>query len=204
MPGAGDPWLPLGGRQYGLEILRGLGAIRSSCSQATAPTPLPAKADGLLESEWVQADAGHPHKNYRLTRTGGAGSTMARLWSGSRRVSVGCSHPFSRKDARHDARRRTMMSNGISIECARRSTGCRRGKSTRSFWSYAVTSQSNLALGATSGQRCARSGIPRYSQPNTGRIASRGRRSAPHLPSPSSTAFSCSGAGASRDGSSSR
>jgi PadR family transcriptional regulator PadR len=40
------------------------------------------KADGLLESEWVEADAGHPRKYYRLTAVGRRRAVeMARMWS---------------------------------------------------------------------------------------------------------------------------
>lgn len=40
------------------------------------------KAEGLLESEWVEADAGHPRKYCRLTAKGKLRAVeMARLWS---------------------------------------------------------------------------------------------------------------------------
>jgi PadR family transcriptional regulator PadR len=44
-------------RLYGLEILR-------------RPLLSRMKAEGLVDSEWVEADAGHPRKYYRLTDPG--------------------------------------------------------------------------------------------------------------------------------------
>jgi PadR family transcriptional regulator PadR len=39
------------------------------------------KAEGLLSSEWVEADAGHPRKYYRLTAAGRRRVVeMARFW----------------------------------------------------------------------------------------------------------------------------
>ena len=39
------------------------------------------KAEGLLSSEWVEAEAGHPRKYYRLTAAGRRRvSEMARFW----------------------------------------------------------------------------------------------------------------------------
>jgi PadR family transcriptional regulator PadR len=72
------------GRQYGLEILRRLERDSELVLSEGTVYPLLSrlKADGLLESEWVQADAGHPRKYYRLTRTGKRRAVqMARLWS---------------------------------------------------------------------------------------------------------------------------
>ena len=40
------------------------------------------KTDGLLESEWVETEGGHPRKYYRLTAAGRRRAVqMARLWS---------------------------------------------------------------------------------------------------------------------------
>jgi len=72
------------GRQYGLEILRTLKRDSELVLSEGTVYPLLSrlKADGLLESEWVEADAGHPRKYYRLTRTGRRRAVqMARLWS---------------------------------------------------------------------------------------------------------------------------
>jgi PadR family transcriptional regulator len=60
------------GRMYGLEMLRKL----ESAAGLTVPEgtiyPLLSrlKADGLVESEWVESEAGHPRKYYRLTTAG--------------------------------------------------------------------------------------------------------------------------------------
>jgi PadR family transcriptional regulator PadR len=72
------------GRQYGLEILRGLERDSELVLSEGTVYPLLArlKNDGLLESEWVEADAGHPRKYYRLTPSGRRRAVrMARLWS---------------------------------------------------------------------------------------------------------------------------
>jgi PadR family transcriptional regulator PadR len=72
------------GRQYGLEILRRLERDSELVLSEGTVYPLLSrlKADGLLEAEWVEAEAGHPRKYYRLTRTGKRRAVqMARLWS---------------------------------------------------------------------------------------------------------------------------
>ena len=72
------------GRQYGLEILRRLERDSELVLSEGTVYPLLSrlKSDGLLESEWVEAEAGHPRKYYRLTRTGKRRAVqMARLWS---------------------------------------------------------------------------------------------------------------------------
>jgi PadR family transcriptional regulator, regulatory protein PadR len=72
------------GRLYGLEILRVL--EKDSDLVITEGTVYPLlsrlKAEGLLESEWVEAEAGHPRKYYRLTPAGrGRVAAMGRIWS---------------------------------------------------------------------------------------------------------------------------
>jgi len=74
-------WL---GRLYGLEILRLL--EQDSDLVITEGTVYPLlsrlKAEGLLDSEWVEADAGHPRKYYRLTPAGRRRVVaMGRIWS---------------------------------------------------------------------------------------------------------------------------
>ncbi|MGH7499208.1 MAG: PadR family transcriptional regulator [Gemmatimonadales bacterium] len=72
------------GKQYGLEILRRLERESELVVSEGTVYPLLArlKADGLLESEWVETDGGHPRKYYRLTPTGRRrASQMARLWT---------------------------------------------------------------------------------------------------------------------------
>ena len=72
------------GRLYGLEILRLL--EQDSDLVITEGTVYPLlsrlKAEGLLDSEWVEADAGHPRKYYRLTPAGRRRVVaMGRIWS---------------------------------------------------------------------------------------------------------------------------
>jgi PadR family transcriptional regulator PadR len=69
---------------YGLEILRRLESDANLALTASTVYPLLArlKADGLLESEWVEDDLIHPRKYYRLTPAGRRrAAEMARLWS---------------------------------------------------------------------------------------------------------------------------
>jgi PadR family transcriptional regulator PadR len=60
------------GRLYGLEILRRLEADAGMTVQEGTIYPLLSrlKADGLVDAEWVQAEAGHPRKYYVLTDFG--------------------------------------------------------------------------------------------------------------------------------------
>ena len=72
------------GRQYGLEILRGLERDSELVLSEGTVYPLLSrlKSDGLLESEWVETEGGHPRKYYRLTPAGRRRAVqMARLWS---------------------------------------------------------------------------------------------------------------------------
>lgn len=59
-------------RLYGLEILRAL--LEESELEVAEGTLYPIlsrlKTEGLLESEWVEAEAGHPRKYYWLTSAG--------------------------------------------------------------------------------------------------------------------------------------
>jgi PadR family transcriptional regulator PadR len=60
------------GRLYGLDILRAL-SQRSKMEVAEGtvyPILARLKAEGLLQSEWVEAEAGHPRKYYWLTAAG--------------------------------------------------------------------------------------------------------------------------------------
>src|SRR5262245_23090172 len=71
-------------RLYGLEILRKLEAGPALIVPEGTVYPLLSrlKAEGLLASEWVEADAGHPRKYYRLTAAGRRRAVrMARFWS---------------------------------------------------------------------------------------------------------------------------
>jgi PadR family transcriptional regulator PadR len=72
------------GKLYGLEILRRLedesGLLLSEGTVYPLLTRL--RSEGLLESEWVESDGGHPRKYYRLTAAGRRGATeMARTWA---------------------------------------------------------------------------------------------------------------------------
>lgn len=72
------------GRLYGLEILRRLEDESSLVLSEGTVYPLLSrlKAAKLLEAEWVEADAGHPRKYYRLTAAGRQRAVeMARTWS---------------------------------------------------------------------------------------------------------------------------
>lgn len=59
-------------RLYGLEILRFLsGDAQLDVAEGTLyPILSRLKTEGLLQSEWVEAEAGHPRKYYWLTAAG--------------------------------------------------------------------------------------------------------------------------------------
>ncbi len=61
-----------GRRLYGLDLIRFLEQhSQLVLSEGTIyPILNRLKADGLLASEWVEAEAGHPRKYYSLTRAG--------------------------------------------------------------------------------------------------------------------------------------
>ena len=72
------------GRRYGLEILRQLEDQSDLVVSEGTVYPLLSrlKSERLLESEWVEAEAGHPRKYYRLTPAGRRRAVqMARLWT---------------------------------------------------------------------------------------------------------------------------
>lgn len=60
------------GRRYGLEILRRLESDSDLIISEGTVYPLLSrlKALGLVRSEWVESDAGHPRKYYSLTARG--------------------------------------------------------------------------------------------------------------------------------------
>jgi PadR family transcriptional regulator PadR len=71
-------------RLYGLEILRSLS--ENSQLEVAEGTLYPIlsrlKAEGLLQSEWVEAGAGHPRKYYWLTTPGRRRARqMAEAWN---------------------------------------------------------------------------------------------------------------------------
>ena len=72
------------GRLYGLEILRVL--ERDSRLVLAEGTIYPIlnrlRAEGMVRSQWVEADAGHPRKYYELTQSGRDRATrMAKTWT---------------------------------------------------------------------------------------------------------------------------
>ena len=72
------------GRLYGLEILRRLedGSALIVPEGTVYPLLSRLKAEGLLASEWVEADAGHPREVYKLTASGRRRALqMAEFWS---------------------------------------------------------------------------------------------------------------------------
>jgi PadR family transcriptional regulator, regulatory protein PadR len=72
------------GRLYGLEILRRLETASDLIVSEGTVYPLLSrlKAMGLVRSEWVESDAGHPRKYYALTPAGKQrGREMAGMWT---------------------------------------------------------------------------------------------------------------------------
>lgn len=72
------------GKLYGLEILRVLKKDSDLVIAEGTIYPLLTrlKSEGLVDSEWVESEAGHPRKYYQLTNAGRYRTQeMARLWS---------------------------------------------------------------------------------------------------------------------------
>ena len=72
------------GRLYGLEILRRLESDSDLIVAEGTVYPLLTrlKALGLVESEWVESDSGHPRKYYWLTSPGRQRALeMVRIWN---------------------------------------------------------------------------------------------------------------------------
>ncbi|HUH64684.1 MAG TPA: PadR family transcriptional regulator [Terracidiphilus sp.] len=72
------------GRLYGLEIIRFLDSQSQLVLAEGTIYPIlnRLKAEGLLSSEWVEAEAGHPRKYYSLTDAGRDRlRQMAQAWS---------------------------------------------------------------------------------------------------------------------------
>lgn len=72
------------GRLYGLELLRALETESDLVITEGTVYPLLSRLrnEGLLDSEWVEAELGHPRKYYRLTSAGRRKAIMmARIWS---------------------------------------------------------------------------------------------------------------------------
>ena len=72
------------GRLYGLEILRVLESNSELIVSEGTIYPLLTRlrAIGLVESEWVESDSGHPRKYYELTPAGRErAQQMATMWA---------------------------------------------------------------------------------------------------------------------------
>ena len=81
-----------GGRLYGLEILRHLesGSDLVVAEGTVYPLLTRLRALGLVESEWVESDSGHPRKYYSLTAAGRERALeMGRTWA---RFAVSLNH----------------------------------------------------------------------------------------------------------------
>ena len=73
------------GRLYGLELIRRLEADAELAVPEGTLYPLlnRLRAEGQVDAEWVEAEAGHPRKYYRLTPDGRRRVVqMARFWRG--------------------------------------------------------------------------------------------------------------------------
>jgi PadR family transcriptional regulator, regulatory protein PadR len=73
-----------GGRLYGLEVLRRLECDSDLIVSEGTVYPLLSrlKALGLVESEWVESEGGHPRKYYALTPAGRKrAQEMAAIWA---------------------------------------------------------------------------------------------------------------------------
>ena len=72
------------GKLYGLEVLRRLESDSDLIVSEGTVYPLLSrlKTLGLVESEWVESDAGHPRKYYALTPAGRQrAQEMAAIWA---------------------------------------------------------------------------------------------------------------------------
>lgn len=89
------------GKLYGLEILRTLADGSGVVVPEGTVYPLLSrlKAEGLVDSEWVEAEAGHPRKYYHLT-TGGRrrAKEMARIWARFSTNLTGLLRPLQKED----------------------------------------------------------------------------------------------------------
>jgi len=72
------------GRRYGLEVLRALESDSDLIVSEGTIYPLLSrlKALGLVESEWVESEGGHPRKYYSLTEAGRRrAKEMVTIWA---------------------------------------------------------------------------------------------------------------------------
>ena len=92
-----------GGRLNGLEILRRLESDAELLVSEGAIYPLlnRLRGEGLIASEWVEADAGHPRKYYALTPAGRARvNEMTQVWDGFARGLDGLLAPVRKERGR--------------------------------------------------------------------------------------------------------
>jgi PadR family transcriptional regulator PadR len=104
------------GPLYGLEILRTLesGSEIVVVEGTVYPLLTRLRSLGLVESEWVESDSGHPRKYYRLTESGRQRAiAMAQIWS---RFSASMAHLLE-----------PLTAPGANLEC--KVSAVRRGKS---------------------------------------------------------------------------
>jgi PadR family transcriptional regulator PadR len=98
------------GRLYGLEILRQLADSSALIVPEGTVYPLLSrlKTEGLLTSEWVESDAGHPRKYYKLTASGRRRAVqMAEFWLNFSRNMDGLLAPLTSTATRAAATRTT-------------------------------------------------------------------------------------------------
>lgn len=96
------------GELYGLEILRRLEQIANITVAEGTVYPLlnRLKMAGFIEADWVEADAGHPRKYFRLTVSGRRYVVgLYRTWRGFTR---GMDRLLAPLDARIDGKRRAV------------------------------------------------------------------------------------------------
>jgi PadR family transcriptional regulator PadR len=94
-----------GGKLYGLELLRRLESTAGIAVPEGTIYPLlnRLKLAGFVDSEWVEAEAGHPRKYYRLTP---AGRLYARKIAGSwKEFAAGIDKLLAPMENRHAARK---------------------------------------------------------------------------------------------------
>jgi len=92
-----------GGRRYGLEILDRLERESNLVLSEGTIYPLLSrlKEERMLDSEWVDAEAGHPRKYYRLTPMGRRRAVqMARVWARFTASLDGLIAPLAKEDLR--------------------------------------------------------------------------------------------------------
>ena len=92
-----------GARLYGLEILRRLESDSDLIVSEGTVYPLLSrlKALGLVHSEWVESEAGHPRKYHALTKAGRQrAQEMAGIWKAFASSMSKLLVPLEREDAR--------------------------------------------------------------------------------------------------------